>query len=477
MSRLPLRVRLVAGFVVAMLVLLTAAGAFVYWRVEYALDRGLDTDLDRATATITPLVSATGMVSAPDAADATGAGWQVLDSDGTLLDHGGAAATPMVGSHVLAEVGAGTLTRDLGRLLPGTDDPFRIHVTSVGSDGPYLLVAVRRNHRDEALRELLLQLTLAGLGALAVATLVGDRLARAALHPVERYRRRAEEISDGVTGLRLDVPANRDDEVTRLGHTLNDMLAAQERSLEHERRFVNDASHELRTPLTLLKSRLQLARRRSRSVEEHEEILDELTVDVGRLADLAEQLLTLGAHQPDNPGAADLGGTVGAIVEQRRAAHPDQADQLTLEQPRTPVLVAIDPHSLGRVVSNLVENAFAHGAPPVRVRVVAREGWGVVEVQDAGPGMPPELLEEATQRFTRAPEARSRPGAGLGLALVEQIVSGVGGELRLCSGGAHSRHGVATTSACAHSGAMTATVIVPLDRTSPGTALPTHLGS
>jgi signal transduction histidine kinase len=463
MSRLPLRVRLVAGFVVAMLVLLTAAGAFVYWRVEYALDRGLDTDLDRATATISPLVGATGTVSAPDAADATGASWQVLDVDGTLLDRGGAAAvTPMVGSHDLADVGGGTLTKDLGRLLPGTDDPFRIHVTSIGNDGRYLLVAVRRNHRDEALRELLLQLTLAGLGALAVATLVGDLLARAALRPVERYRRRAEEISDGVTGLRLDVPANRDDEVTRLGHTLNDMLAAQERSLEHERRFVNDASHELRTPLTLLKSRLQLARRRARSVQEHEAVLDELTVDVGRLADLAEQLLTLGTHHPDNSAASDLGGTVAAIVEQRRAAHPDQTDQLAVEQPRTPVHVAIDPHSLERVVSNLVENAFAHGAPPVRVRVVAAEGRGVVEVQDAGPGMAAELLEEATQRFTRAPEARSRPGAGLGLALVEQIVSGVGGELRLCSGGAHTSHGVATAVAHAHSDAMTATVILPV---------------
>ncbi|MFL6150745.1 MAG: hypothetical protein ACJ72B_00030, partial [Ornithinibacter sp.] len=64
MSRLPLRVRLVAGFVVAMLVLLTAAGAFVYWRVEYALDRGLDTELDQATAVITPLVGPTAAPSA-----------------------------------------------------------------------------------------------------------------------------------------------------------------------------------------------------------------------------------------------------------------------------------------------------------------------------------------------------------------------------------------------------------------------------
>jgi two-component system OmpR family sensor kinase len=131
------------------------------------------------------------------------------------------------------------------------------------------------------------------------------------------------------------------------------------------------------------------------------------------------------------------------------------------------VLAAIGKHSLERIVTNLIDNAFTHGAPPVRVRVARADGppstepWAVVEVQDAGPGMAPELLDEATQRFARAPEARSRPGAGLGLALVEQIVSDIGGELRLCSGGVHTSHGLTTTLTCAHSDAMTATVILP----------------
>ncbi len=73
-SRLSLRVRLVAGFSVAMLVLLIGAGAFVYWRVEYALDRGLDSELKQATSVIVPLIGADGTVSSPEAADATGVG-------------------------------------------------------------------------------------------------------------------------------------------------------------------------------------------------------------------------------------------------------------------------------------------------------------------------------------------------------------------------------------------------------------------
>ncbi|MCW2845114.1 MAG: ATP-binding region, ATPase domain protein [Nocardioides sp.] len=461
MSALPLRVRLVAGFLAAMLVLLTGAGAFVYWRVQYALDRGLTTELDQARATITPLVDGTGQVTSAEAANATGAGWQVLDGTGHVLDSGGPApATPMVTGRDLDRVAGGVRTQDLGGFLPGADKPYRVELAASDVDGLYLLVGVRRDRRDEALRELLLQLTLAGLGSLAVAAVVGDLLARAALRPVERYRRRAADIAGGAAGLRLDVPADRDDEVTRLGHTLNDMLATLERSLDHERRFINDASHELRTPLTLLKSRIQLARRRARDPEEHEAILDELAVDVARLTDLAEQLLDLDAGDRERLGESDL-TTVAAVVERYRLARPDRAGQLSLELPATSTRAAIDGVALERTVTNLVDNAFSHGLPPVRVRVAPRQDWVLIRVEDAGPGMPADLLAQATGRFTRAPEARARPGAGLGLSLVEQVVARAGGELRLCHDGEHTSHGTPAPIPCDHGPGMAASVLLP----------------
>ena len=128
----------------------------------------------------------------------------------------------------------------MGSLLPVSPPPLPGpgHRARAGgrASAAYLLVGVRRDHRDEALRELLAQLSLAGLGALAVASLVGYALARLALAPVERYRRRAEEIAvSGVPDRRLDVPGSRDDEVTRLGETLNRMLQALQGSLERER--------------------------------------------------------------------------------------------------------------------------------------------------------------------------------------------------------------------------------------------------
>lgn len=461
MNRLPLRVRLVAGFVVAMLVLLTAAGAFVYWRVQYALDRDLDGELAQASAAIGPLVRPDGTVRSVRAADATATGWQVLDGRGSVLDSGGPAPeASVVADTDLDGTRTRPVTKDVGNLLPVSPQPYRVRVTALG-DGHYLLVAVRRDHRDEALRELLLQLTLAGLASLAVAALVGDLLARAALRPVERYRRRAAEIAGGADGLRLDVPAGREDEITRLGHTLNDMLAALERSLDHERRFVNDASHELRTPLTLLRSRIQLTRRRARTVEEHEAVLDELAVDVTRLAELAEQLLALGATTVPG-GTSDLGRVVAGVVERRRLARPVEAGDLATELAAPSAYVAVDAPALERIVTNLVDNAFTHGRPPIVVRTSSGDGRGLVQVEDAGPGMPADLLRGATGRFTRSPHARAAPGVGLGLSLVEQLVVAAGGELRLCHGGSHASHGLAGGPPCQHGPGMTVTVLIPL---------------
>jgi two-component system, OmpR family, sensor kinase len=458
-SRLPLRIRLVAGFAVAMLVLLTGAGAFVYWRVEFALDRALDTELTQATSAITPLVGADGEVTSTQAADATGLAWQVLDERGVVLDSGGPAPDrPLLPA---GDVHPGT--RDVGALLPVSDHPYRVRLTALddaaGARAAYLLVAVRRDHRDEALRELLAQLAIAGLAALAVASLVGYALARLALDPVERYRRRADEIAaSGTPDLRLDVPRSRDDEVTRLGHTLNEMLVALSGSLDRERQFVTDASHELRTPLALLSSRIQLTRRRERTVQEHEAALDELAVDLARLTALTEQLLDLSRDEVPSE-VADVAAVVDSVVDRSRSAEPARFAQVSVDEPAEPVPAAIDHHSLERIVTNLLDNALAHGSPPVAVRVRREGGRAVLEVRDAGAGMAPELLDAATRRFNRA-----RPGAGLGLSIVEQLVAAAGGELRLCHRGHHASSGTPSGLPCAHDDAMTVTVILPEER-------------
>lgn len=462
-SRWPLRLRLIAGFSAATLVALIAAGVFVYWRVEYALDRGLDTELRQAAGTLSQLVATDGSITDTSAADATGVAWQVLNQHGKVLSHGGPAGShPHASKRRLATAASSPYTYNVGDLLPASAKPYRIRISHLAaSPDKFVLVAVRRDHRDEALRELVVQLSIAGLAMLVFSSVVGDRLARAALTPVERYRRQAAAIAAGATDLRLDVPGDRDDEVTRLGHTFNEMLASLDRSLQRERQFVNEASHELRTPITLLTTRIQLARRRPRSAAEHEEVLDELAVDLTRLADLAEHLLQVGAApDPATSGGCDLVAVAQRVIDQRRDAGP--AADLLSHLAAGPVFVPLADVDAERVLGNVLDNARAHGAPPVELTVdqpVA--GWARITVTDAGKGMPGDLLRTATHRFTRADEARSRPGAGLGLALVESLVTSAGGTVRLCHDGQHVTHGPAVPVECSHGPAMAVTIMLP----------------
>jgi signal transduction histidine kinase len=457
--------RLVAGFSATMMLVLAAAGAFVYWRVSFALDRQVNEDLVDLSRRLAPLVDASGRLVDGEPALASSEGYQILDSEGRVLSFSvSLGPDPLLDPAVAAEASRAPVRRDVGRLLPINDRPLRAYATALPQRqegrAAVLLVAVRRDHRDEALRELLVQLAVAGFGALLLTAVVGSLLARLALKPVERYRAQSADIIAGAAGVRLDVPPDRDDEVTRLGHTLNNLLDALETALDTERRFVNDASHELRTPLTLLTTRVQLALRRPRPVREHEQVLAEIQTDLVRLTQLAEQLLAVGA--PATTGAADEPTDLAALaqheVTRRRALAPDQPVQV---QATGPVLVALAVPQVTQILTNVLDNAALHGQPPVTLSVDAVAGTGRLIVADGGEGMDADMLATATHRFRRSAASRSRPGFGLGLALVEGLVTGAGGELRLCHAGRHQRFGQPYPIACQHGDEMTVTVLLP----------------
>lgn len=472
-SRLRLRYRLVAGFVATMLVLLTGAGVFVYWRVDYALNRGLDKSLSGAAAELAPQVTASGRLPVAAATLARIDGFQVLDARGDVLDHDVRLGPDRaISRETLRDALAGPVHQEVGDLLPISPRPLRLYAVplrSASSRGPLVLVlSVDRGERDEALRELLAQLTAAGLATLVLTALVGDLLARAALRPVEAYRRRATDIAAGAVDLRLEVTEGRDDEITRLGHTLNDMLEGLSQSLERERRFINDASHELRTPLTLLKGRLQLTMRRPRTVAEHERALAEIAEDLTRLTALADDLLELGTREtgPFAFDVEDLARSARKVVESRTtlapAATPFGAAGALSIISAGPAPVRLDLLTQGRLMDNLLDNAALHGRAPVTVTVDTVGGWARLGVADAGDGMSEDLLMTATERFTRSAEARARPGSGLGLSLVSTVVLGAGGQLRLCHGGLHRDLGTPVAIECSHGPGMTVTVLLPL---------------
>lgn len=417
----PIVTQLVVAVAAAMTVVLVLAAALVYWRVSYALDRQLDQDLD-AYAQVVGRAVRTGQ---PPPNDTPGETFQVYDVRGIVVD-GDRGITPLLDADRLVEARSRTTRIDLGPLFPPSDRPYRVLTATVSSpDGPRVVAAaISRRKHDEALRELLLQLGIADLMALVAASFVGYRTARAALDPVEDYRRAVEDLGDDDTGRRLPVAEGRDDELSRLGHTFNDLLTRIEASAARERQFLADASHELRTPLSLMRTELEWASHRPRSEAEQATVMASMQDQVNRLVDLANALLDLEELRGSGPiprGDVIVSDLVRDAV---RSVAPAGAEVVV---DAAPVVVRVNRRWLEVAVGNLVANALRHGAGVVRVAATVRDGVLRVSVRDDGTGFPTEFVPAAFDRFSRAEQSRTTPGSGLGLALVQEVAQAHGG--------------------------------------------------
>jgi signal transduction histidine kinase len=307
-------------------------------------------------------------------------------------------------------------------------------------------MAVRLDQRDEALRELLAQLTIGNGIALLIASVLAYRVARAALDPVERYRAQAERITHGAPGLRLNVPAAPNDELTKLGDTLNGMIDALERAAERQKEFIDDASHELRTPLTTLAAEISVARRRKRTPEEYDAALARLSATTDQLIELTDTLLSLGALGTSTPYPEDLQTVLLLSAAAERAKNQLHGDPLRLVHvvDSNDVIVVGDRVLLERALGNLADNAVRHGSGNIVFAAHTAESHPIVQltVHDEG-RIDASFLRHAAKRFSQGEQARGDAGSGLGLSLVEAIAVAHGGQLRICSAGEH--HGEAAS--------------------------------
>jgi signal transduction histidine kinase len=422
-GRRPIVTRLVMAVAATMAVVLLAAGGFVFWRVEFALDRQLNQDLDAYQEVVEAAVARGG--SPP--ADTPGQTFQVYDSKGRVVG-GNADARRLVDVATVSTAASGAEVRqDVGHFFPPVEHPYRVVTAQVQSPrGPVVVAsAISKNKHDEALRELLLQLLIADLATLAAASVVGYGVARAALNPVERYRRAAEEAEDSPV---LPVDVGRDDEVSRLGHTLNALLDRVARANERERRFLADAAHELRSPLALMRTELEVAQL-GRHDEATQTALRSLREQVERLIALSTMLLDLEEVRGGAPGPLETEAVddLLADVVARYAPQAAAAGRRIVIAGDRGLWVRSRGHWLDVAVGNLVSNALRHGDGTVTVSADATEGEVRVSVSDEGPGMPPEFVDVAFDRFSRADTSRAGEGSGLGLALVRAVAESHGG--------------------------------------------------
>jgi signal transduction histidine kinase len=289
-------------------------------------------------------------------------------------------------------------------------------------------------------------------------------VAGSAFRPVDELINEVEAITDG-RSLHRRLPADQsNDELARLGTTVNAMLARLEDSFGALRRFTADASHELKTPLTVLRADVERAMHPRTKQTERMVALEEALHETTRMSNLVDSLLTLARADEGRFDLHRVPVQVEALVREvyETAGILGEDAGLTVAMPRAePALVMGDPTRLRQLLLNLVTNAIKYTPRGGRVEI-AMQGRPAVDeehdpevaitVRDTGIGISANDLPHVFDRFWRADRARSRRalvprdgetgsggggvdrgGSGLGLAISQWIVQAHGGSITVQS--------------------------------------------
>jgi signal transduction histidine kinase len=291
----------------------------------------------------------------------------------------------------------------------------------------------------------------AGMGALLLVSLgTGWWLSGRALRPVRRIAATAQDITATDLSRRIAMPGPRD-ELHTLADTVDDMLDRLDGAFSAQRQLVDDASHELRNPLAVIQANVD-------AVLSQDDVTPDsraqATAIVGRaiqrMTRLVEDLLA--SARRSSPAFADTAVDLAAITDEAAEEYAliaaDRELRLIRRLAPGPQTVG-DASALRRAVDNLLSNAvrLAPGRSELVLAVGSRGGWAWIAVRDSGPGIAADDTDRVFDRFFRTGRVRPRgePStgerrAGLGLAIVRQIVESHGGQVAL-----HSEVGVGST--------------------------------
>ena len=283
-----------------------------------------------------------------------------------------------------------------------------------------------------------------------LSVLVGYLITRRSLAPAEQIIATAESIGSGSDlSRRIELPAGRG-EFHVLADSYNRMFDRLEESFQREKQFTSDVSHELRTPVAVILSQCEFSLEMDETPEDYREALETIQQQSLKMKDLIAQLLFFSrleqGREPLQIAACDLSRLVSEICTEQSAL---STRGITLSQNISEqVIAAVDQRLFSRVVTNLLSNAYKYGRDNGHISVslcssVSDDSDGSVEskadtvmlqVADDGIGIAGEHLPRIFDRFYQVDSARtaddsSEAGAGLGLAMVREIVQMHGGQI------------------------------------------------
>jgi signal transduction histidine kinase len=331
----------------------------------------------------------------------------------------------------VSEIGDGLHIGIPERASPFGRIRFSARTVSVPDGSRYtVLVGEGSQAVVSAVKTVVIALAIAAPIVIAVSAGATYMLVARSMRSVDAIRSRVADISTSDLAERVPVPESRD-EIAALAETMNEMLARIEAGHAAQQRFVGDASHELRSPLATIISALEVA-------VAHPELLDEelaagtLIPEAHRMQSLVDDLLLLA--RADERGLVvrredvDLDDLAAGEAQRLR-----RETSLAVHTELTPTRLVGDTRALSRVLRNLLENAALHAASRIDVAVASGGGDATVSVTDDGPGIPAADRERVFDRFVRLDPDRSRRGggAGLGLAIVREIVAAHRGSVKV----------------------------------------------
>ncbi|MGH8822954.1 MAG: sensor histidine kinase [Jiangellaceae bacterium] len=349
---------------------------------------------------------------------------QVIDADGAVV----AASGTATGLPRMADLEAGD---EAEIAVPFEDDRFLAVAEPADTpDGPRTVLYA---HTLESVGESTAAMTaLLSVGLPLLLAVVGATtwwMVGRALAPVDAVRREVDAISASQLHRRVPEPGSSD-EIARLTTTMNRMLDRLEQAQDRQRRLVSDASHELRSPIAVIRQHAEVARAHPERTTTAA-LADTVAAESLRLQRLVDDLLLLAGADEDtlrlDRRPLDVDDVVFDEVRRLRATTALRVDATAVSAGRA----LADAAATRRMVRNLTDNAARHARTRIGLSLGEADGLVVLHVDDDGPGIPAEDRTRVFDRFVRLDDSRARDdgGAGLGLAIVTELVAAHGGDV------------------------------------------------